>query len=57
MKIIEIDDVLYQYIAAQTLQIGESASDILRRLLPGAPLKTSAASLDSSPELSKAKSV
>ncbi|MCC5452014.1 replication initiation negative regulator SeqA [Rheinheimera sp. UJ51] len=56
MKTIEIDDDLYQYIAAQTLQIGESASDILRRLLPGAPLKTSTASLDSSPELSKAKS-
>lgn len=33
MKTIEIDDDLYHYIAGQTQQIGESASDILRRLL------------------------
>lgn len=33
MKTIEIDDQLYQYIASQTTTIGESASDILRRLL------------------------
>ena len=33
MKIIEVDEELYQYIAAQTQSIGESASDILRRLL------------------------
>lgn len=33
MKTIEIDDELYQYIASQTLHIGESASSILRRLL------------------------
>ncbi len=33
MKTIELDDELYQYIASQTQQIGESASDILRRLL------------------------
>lgn len=33
MKTIEIDDELYHYIAGQTQQIGESASDILRRLL------------------------
>lgn len=33
MKIIEIDDELYTFIAAQTKHIGESASDILRRLL------------------------
>lgn len=33
MKTIEVDDDLYQYIASQTQQIGESASDILRRLL------------------------
>lgn len=39
MKTIEIDDDLYQYIAGQTLKIGESASDILRRLLPNAPVK------------------
>ena len=33
MKTIEIHDDLYQFIASQTQQIGESASDILRRLL------------------------
>ncbi|WP_026374657.1 replication initiation negative regulator SeqA [Aestuariibacter salexigens] len=33
MKTIDIDDDLYQYIASQTQFIGESASDILRRLL------------------------
>ncbi|SMB88153.1 negative regulator of replication initiation SeqA [Pasteurella testudinis DSM 23072] len=33
MKIIEVDEELYQYIAANTRSIGESASDILRRLL------------------------
>ncbi|GAA4889034.1 replication initiation negative regulator SeqA [Ferrimonas pelagia] len=33
MKYIEIDDELYQHIASNTQQIGESASDILRRLL------------------------
>ncbi|SEA40571.1 replication initiation negative regulator SeqA [Alkalimonas amylolytica] len=35
MKTIEIDEGLYQYIASQTQQIGESASQILRRLLLG----------------------
>ncbi len=33
MKKIEVDDELYQYIAGQTQDIGESASQILRRLL------------------------
>lgn len=33
MKNIEIDDDLYHYIASQTQRIGESASEILRRLL------------------------
>ncbi|WP_087021811.1 replication initiation negative regulator SeqA [Thaumasiovibrio subtropicus] len=33
MKTIEVDEELYRYIASQTQQIGESASDILRRLL------------------------
>lgn len=33
MKIIEIDDDLYAFIASQTKHIGENASDILRRLL------------------------
>lgn len=33
MKIIEVDEELYQFIASNTRSIGESASDILRRLL------------------------
>ena len=33
MNIIEVDEELYRYIAKQTQSIGESASDILRRLL------------------------
>lgn len=33
MKSIEIDEDLYHYIASQTQHIGESASEILRRLL------------------------
>lgn len=33
MKNIEVDEDLYRYIAGQTQHIGESASDILRRLL------------------------
>ncbi|WP_406667462.1 replication initiation regulator SeqA [Gallaecimonas sp. GXIMD1310] len=33
MKTIDVDDDLYQYIASNTQRIGESASDILRRLL------------------------
>ena len=33
MKTIEVDDDLYFFIASQTRHIGESASDILRRLL------------------------
>ncbi|SNY42257.1 negative regulator of replication initiation SeqA [Arsukibacterium tuosuense] len=47
MKTIEIDDDLYHYIAAQTRQIGESASDILRRLLLGEQ-QASQTSVDSS---------
>lgn len=43
MKSIDIDDDLYAYIAGQTKHIGESASDILRRLLmDGAAQKVSA---------------
>ncbi|QIW15802.1 Negative modulator of initiation of replication [Pasteurellaceae bacterium RH1A] len=39
MKKIEIDDELYHYIASRTQAIGETASDILRRLLrlPASP--------------------
>ncbi len=33
MKTIEVDEDLYRYIAGRTEHIGESASDILRRLL------------------------
>lgn len=33
MKTIEVDDELYRYIASHTRHIGESASDILRRML------------------------
>ncbi len=33
MKTIEVDEELYRFIASQTQHIGESASDILRRLL------------------------
>lgn len=33
MKTIEVDEELYRYIASHTQSIGESASDILRRLL------------------------
>ncbi|HHF6535476.1 TPA: replication initiation negative regulator SeqA [Haemophilus influenzae] len=40
MKIIEVDEELYQYIASQTRSIGESTSDILRRLL-SLPVHTS----------------
>ncbi|WP_199711840.1 hypothetical protein [Alginatibacterium sediminis] len=38
MKSIEVDEQLYRYIASQTQDIGESASDILRRLLGFEPL-------------------
>lgn len=34
MKTIELDDDVYAFIASQTERIGESASEILRRLLP-----------------------
>lgn len=45
MKKIEIDDELYQYIASNTQSIGESASEILRRLL-GFSLKNNLTSSD-----------
>lgn len=41
MKRIDIDDDIYTYIAANTEHIGESASDILRRLLHLPPLTPS----------------
>ena len=49
MKTIEVDDELYSYIASHTKHIGESASDILRRMLtfsavsqPAAPVAKAA---------------
>lgn len=40
MKTIEVDEDLYRYIASNTRHIGESASDILRRLLQIEPVVT-----------------
>ncbi|MGL5006987.1 MAG: replication initiation negative regulator SeqA [Plesiomonas sp.] len=37
MKIIEVDEELYRYIASHTQHIGESASEILRRMLSLSP--------------------
>ncbi|MBU3022598.1 replication initiation negative regulator SeqA [Aestuariibacter sp. A3R04] len=48
MKIIEIDDELYTFIASQTKHIGESASEILRRLLMTDADHTKTASVESS---------
>ncbi len=48
MKTIEVDDELYSYIASHTKHIGESASDILRRML-----KFSAASQPAAPVTEK----
>lgn len=49
MKTIELDEELYRYIASHTQHIGESASDILRRMLKftaGKPVVSSTASHD-----------
>ncbi|TQI79475.1 negative regulator of replication initiation SeqA [Serratia fonticola] len=46
MKTIEVDEELYRYIASHTQHIGESASDILRRMLKftaGQPVRTAPA--------------
>lgn len=45
MKTIEVDDELYRYIASHTRHIGESASDILRRMLKFSPSAQPAAAL------------
>ncbi|MCL1065607.1 replication initiation negative regulator SeqA [Shewanella olleyana] len=58
MKYIEVDEELYRHIASKTERIGESASDILRRLLdlsvettePAEPLAISHPSLESTQE-------
>ncbi len=47
MRTIEVDDDVYQFIASKTEVIGESASDILRRLLG----VSGQASIDSTPVL------
>ncbi|KAA6209153.1 replication initiation negative regulator SeqA [Avibacterium paragallinarum] len=49
MKIIEVDEELYQYIASQTKSIGESASDILRRLLNFSSLSSTPQSQSTAP--------
>lgn len=46
MKIIEVDEELYQFIASKTQSIGESASDILRRLLNLSSSSVSSTALD-----------
>ena len=54
MKYIEVDEELYRFIAGKTERIGESASDILRRLLgldvtavePKAPVELSQPSME-----------
>lgn len=52
MKTIEVDDELYSYIASHTKYIGESASDILRRML-----KFSAASQPVTPVVKEVRAV
>ncbi|MBP8127073.1 MAG: replication initiation negative regulator SeqA [Aeromonadaceae bacterium] len=50
MKTIEVDEELYRYIARQTQHIGESASEILRRLLGMTPLNGEETYLSAYPE-------
>jgi len=58
MKSIEVDEELYRYIAGQTQHIGESASEILRRLLQLPPFSPTAEhSQDSAPEFPSELSV
>ncbi|GKX46268.1 replication initiation negative regulator SeqA [Pectobacterium carotovorum] len=52
MKTIEVDEELYRYIASHTQHIGESASDILRRMLKftaGQPVTTPAVAAVTTP--------
>ncbi|MCK8046419.1 MULTISPECIES: replication initiation negative regulator SeqA [Shewanella] len=61
MKYIEVDEELYRHIASKTEQIGESASDILRRILglqvesvvEDAPEEISHPSLEQTPKVEK----
>ncbi|MFV0575610.1 MAG: replication initiation negative regulator SeqA [Vibrio sp.] len=58
MKTIEVDEELYRYIASQTQHIGESASDILRRLLIGGQNASQASvAVTAQPVVEKAKPV
>ncbi|MCW6012050.1 replication initiation negative regulator SeqA [Serratia marcescens] len=61
MKTIEVDEELYRYIASHTQHIGESASDILRRMLKftaGQPVRAlPSASASQSVEQEKTASV
>ncbi|AYC18201.1 Negative modulator of initiation of replication [Dickeya dianthicola] len=52
MKTIEVDDELYRYIASHTQHIGESASDILRRMLKFSSAQAAAAAATPSPAAS-----
>lgn len=56
MKIIEVDEELYQYIAGNTQSIGESASDILRRLLNLSPRNAYFSLPESQPTIATASS-
>ncbi|MEL7291746.1 MAG: replication initiation negative regulator SeqA [Pseudomonadota bacterium] len=53
MKTIEVDEDLYRYIASQTQHIGESASDILRRLL----MTDASAPIAQQPAVTQAKGI
>ncbi|MGK9172291.1 replication initiation negative regulator SeqA [Yokenella regensburgei] len=62
MKTIEVDDELYSYIASHTKHIGESASDILRRMLkfsassqPAATLTAAAKETPVTPKVEETK--
>lgn len=57
MKTIEVDEDLYRYIAGQTLHIGESASDILRRLLDVNNKSTSSAKPEAPVVTAEAKGI
>ena len=54
MKKIEVDDELYRYIASHTQHIGESASDILRRMLKFTAGQTPAATTPPTANAAKA---
>ncbi|EKE77944.1 hypothetical protein [Gallaecimonas xiamenensis] len=57
MKTIEVDDELYHYIASNTQNIGESASEILRRLLGFAPLEKPQEKLQDKPQVASTAAV